>query len=69
MNSAPHILPVHIGEASVTNNTAPRDRIDRNVAGHSQNALSVAHHDVLALTHNAKACLLRHTLCLKVALR
>ena len=36
----------------VTSNTAHSERVDRIVARYCQNALTIAHDDVLTLTHN-----------------
>jgi hypothetical protein len=42
-------------QAGVTSDTAHSERVDRIVAWYGQDTLTVAHYDVLALTHNLES--------------
>ena len=50
----------------VTSNTAHSERVDGIVAGYRQNALTIAHDDVLTLTHNLESSLFQCAHCIEM---
>lgn len=50
----------------VSNNTAQGKCVNRIVARNGQDALTVAHNDVFALTHDSKPGLFKRSHCVKV---
>ena len=54
------------GEASIADDTAEGERVDRIVARDGQNARTVRHDDVLALTDDRKTCLLKGAHCVEM---
>ena len=50
----------------ISNNTTQGKCIDRVVARNGQDALTITHNDVFALTHNSKPGLFKRAYCVKV---
>ena len=53
-------------QPGVPGNTTHRERVDRVMARDGQNALAVAHDDVLSLTHDLESGFSERSYCIKV---